>query len=82
MIDNKDTPAFPTTTWEQMSDGRFVQITEHSGLTKREQIAAMAMQGILSNPQMEIETTPVETIAEDAARLADALLDQLSKPQS
>ena len=45
------------------------------GLSKRELIAAMAMQGLLSCPNY-IEST--ETIAATSIRVADALIEQLS----
>jgi len=45
------------------------------GFTKRELIAAMAMQGLLSCPNY-IEST--ETIAATSIRVADALIEQLS----
>lgn len=45
----------------------------------RHYYAGLAMNGILSNPQLDIETTPVETIAQDAVMFADALIEQLSK---
>lgn len=47
----------------------------------RDEIAAMAMQGLLSNPDLEIGTTRAETTARDAVEQADALLAELSKPQ-
>jgi hypothetical protein len=46
------------------------------GLTKREKIAAMAMQGLLANPNLH---TGQETIEGYAARHADALIAELSK---
>lgn len=39
-MENKDMPAFPTITWDQLENGQVIQMTEHSGLTKRERIAA------------------------------------------
>lgn len=51
------------------------------GLSKREWLAGMALQGILSNPQLDIATTKMEIIARDAGALADTLLLELSKPQ-
>jgi hypothetical protein len=46
------------------------------GMTKREEIAKAAMQGILSNTH---DWTP-EFVAEKAVTLADALLRRLEKP--
>ena len=47
-----------------------------SGLTKREMIAAMALQGICSNPQWYGGR---EALARDAVTHADALLAELAK---
>jgi hypothetical protein len=83
MTDNKNSPAFPTITWDQMADGQFVQVTESAGLTKREKIAAMAMSGLLAGrwaTQERVDCKP-ETIAAMALDHADALLLELSKNQ-
>lgn len=47
------------------------------GLTKREYFAAMAMQGIISNPNNHYVTS--YSIAERAVQIADALIEQLNK---
>ncbi|MDR2927158.1 MAG: hypothetical protein LBV41_02985 [Cytophagaceae bacterium] len=52
---------------------------ENNGLTKREYFAAMAMQGMLSDPEREVVT--ISDIACDCARYADALLEELSKTE-
>jgi hypothetical protein len=44
----------------------------------RHYYAGLAMQGMLANPELEVNTTPAETIAEDAVVQADALISQLS----
>jgi hypothetical protein len=89
MIDNKDTPAFPTITWEQLNNGTFVQVTESAGLTKREYFAGLAMQGLLSCIEMQrwLQTDPrytgqnfAKVVAINATEFADALIEQLSKP--
>ncbi len=41
MTDNKNSPAFPTITWDQIN-GHFVQVTECSGVSKLEFIACNA----------------------------------------
>lgn len=46
------------------------------GITKREQIAAMALQGMMADPERDMY--PHE-FAEYAVKLADALLDELDK---
>lgn len=48
----------------------------------REEIAAMAMRGLLSNHELTTETTPLEVTARDAVKQADALIAELSKPQT
>lgn len=70
-MENKDMPAFPA------PDNRGLP----PGLSKREIIAMAAMQGMLSNPKLDIETTKAETIAQDAIAQTDILLLELSKPQ-
>jgi hypothetical protein len=45
------------------------------GLTKRELIAAMAMQGLLATPG---EYVDAKTIAKDSVEQADALIERLS----
>jgi len=52
------------------------------GLTKREYFAAMAMQGMLSNPDATKETikhksSPIEVFPVQAVEFADELLKQL-----
>lgn len=80
MTPNKDTPAFPTITWEQLNNGQFVQVTEYAGLSKREQIAAMVFQGMLSNATYFQGYSQNEDYARHAVQMADALLLELSKP--
>jgi hypothetical protein len=64
---------------EYIKDAVFPQNVEHpdgnvtsKGLTKREYFAAMAMQGLLSNPNTSFETR-------DAVIIADALIAELNK---
>ena len=54
------------------------------GLTKREYLAAMAMQGLSSDPKFmfdccPIGTIPAEFIAAQAVAVADALLKELEE---
>ena len=63
---------------EYIKDAVFPQNVEHpdgnvtsKGLTKREYFAAMAMQGLLSNPNTSFETR-------DAVIIADALIAELN----
>ena len=50
------------------------------GLTKRELFAAMAMQGIVSNPNAAIIAGP-DVVAAAAVEAADALLAEPAKPR-
>ena len=50
-----------------------------TGLTKRELFAAIAMHGILANPDCNAKT--YEAYAVDGVRYADALLAELAKPR-
>lgn len=77
-MENKDKPAFPIV-GTAFSD-------RHEGLTKREYIAAMAMQGILSGTSKYDDRYHVnggylhfEFVATVAVSMADALLQELSK---
>lgn len=56
---------------------------ETKGLTKRELIAAMAMQGILANPELcqsMSDASDYLSLASDSLLAADALLSELDKP--
>lgn len=53
-------------------------LTGPDGLTKREYFAAMAMQGILSNPD-EAMRIPEAKMCSWATSTADALIDALNK---
>lgn len=64
-------------------ESKLIAITaKYSGLTKREYFAAMAMQGILfwdATVNENHETGKVETLAQQAVGMADALIAELSK---
>jgi hypothetical protein len=66
--------AYPQLVNKTDETGEVVEVTTEGGLTKRELMAAMAMQGILANnldnPSM---------VANDSVRCADALLEELGK---
>lgn len=49
---------------------------QRKGLTKRELLAAMAMQGMAANPYVD---QPEETLAKWSVKYADALIAELSK---
>jgi hypothetical protein len=65
---NADMPAIPVV----LPDG---SVVDGMGLTKREYIAALAMQAMIANPEWETEGT----VSEDAVYAADALLAELER---
>jgi len=70
-MNNAERPAMPYAKGEHDCD---MNSRDTRGITKRELLAAMAMQGMIGNPQND--TNPV-TIAAYAVRYADELLKQL-----
>lgn len=74
--DRKSEPAFPETYSTDMNC-----IDSIPGLTKRELIAAMAMQGILANSEF-LRNHKDADIHKAAVFNADALLKELSKRES
>lgn len=50
-----------------------------TGLTKREYFAAMAMQGILSSPKIDL--TKGDKLMEVSIDVADALINALNQPK-
>lgn len=79
-IKNGDLPAMPI---ELSGFGQFAP-EAHTGLTKREQFAAMAMQGLLSgnNADCDLYETSVEwvkNLTEASVEFADALLAELER---
>lgn len=52
--------------------------TIHKGLTKREYFALQAMQGMLSNPNLEFDGKE-DMLMESSVKCADALLKKLEK---
>ena len=76
MIDNKHLPAYPVT----IPDGQpFKGLAAHDGLSKLELVAAMCLQGLLSNPVCKDSTTDLEKAA---VLWADALLTHLSNTET
>jgi hypothetical protein len=70
-------PAFPTS---PVTNANGEVNWGANGLTKREQLAAMAMQGILSNSVYEPpRQKKLAAMAADAVDAADALLAELAK---
>ena len=72
----KNDPAFPI----QSVDPRNRPDEPCYGITKREYFAAMAMQGIISNPSVDVLTCG--QIANDAFMYADAMLAESEKRDS
>lgn len=81
---NADQPAYPChgekpIMFMSRPDGSIEALTQ-GGLTKRELIAAMAMQGMCANPDPQTaEGNP--HIPRWAVNMADALLAELAKPR-
>ena len=73
VLDKSTTTLEAVIQWERKAN-----LTECKPMTKREQIASMAMQGMLSNA---VESWPTEWCAENAVKYADALLAELAKPK-
>jgi len=67
---NADAPAYPLVEVEGMTGF-------YRGLTKREEFAKAAMQGLLASQWGGLQT--VQTFSERSVELADALLTELAK---
>lgn len=67
--ENAEKPAMPSTV--ESKDGVYIYL----GLTKREYFAAMAMQGLLAQNGYD----RFDSLAIDAVRQADVLLEELEK---
>lgn len=82
-MENKNLPAFPDPNRATIRDFK-----NNTGLTKREYFAAMAMQGLLSNPQWMSEhkgekyLMQRDIVAEVSIKMADELLKQLNPDQN
>ena len=72
-IKNADMPAMPLTD-EQVDNFGSISSSEFCGLTKREQFAAMAMQGLKLSDYHN-----AKDMASDAIMVADELLKQLEQ---
>ena len=83
-MNNGNEPAMPLTgnAYEDFAGYDGTKNTSYNpqcqGLTKREQFAAMAMQGLISSWGAH-DVTDCDEIASDAVMMADALLSQLEK---
>ena len=93
-INNGDMPAFPGegSPWFESQDGKFRRRSEYDmppepapGLTKREEFAARAMEGLLVGGAADVLQNPLDRsyptarIAERAVTMADLLLAELAK---
>jgi hypothetical protein len=80
-MNNSYMPAMPTTRKEKragcMGYEQIVDVT-YSGLTKREYLAGLAMQGLLASIGQH-DVTDYNELASDASMAADALLKELEK---
>jgi hypothetical protein len=73
---NGDLPAMPTIYADMAPNGQREIYCDQTGLTKREQFAMAAMQGILAIGN-KLDTRGV--VAECAVKMADALLAELER---
>lgn len=77
-MNRKDKPAFPRSSQGPMGD-----LDRAEGATLREVYAGWAMKGLLANPvwaeAMVAHRADYKTIARDAVRCADALINELEK---
>ena len=82
MMSNGNMPAMPQSgdAYTDISGYKDIpgRIENGMGLSKREQFAAMAMQGLISSWGAH-DVTDCDEIASDAVMMADALLSQLEK---
>lgn len=76
MTTNPNDPAAPFVTWRSPDGFSFKHM--HPGLTKREHFAGLAMQGLLSGPDMNVEP---QIVAKVSVRFADALIAELAKTE-
>lgn len=70
-MENRDKPAYPSTYLNEKGNADYSE-----GISKREMIAAMALQGLLSCPY---RATDIKVLSNEAVLMADALLTQLQK---
>jgi hypothetical protein len=84
MTDNKHLPAYPCDSKDNTEQfmatygAAYKEYLPPSGLSKRELIAAMCLQGLLSNPVWKDSTTDLEKAA---VLWADCLLTHLSNTE-
>ena len=79
-MSNADSPAYPVAEDHKVAD----EFAWTAGLTKREHFAAMAMQGLLSNPALvdTMNESIDRWVSVQATAQADALLSRLEEAQS
>lgn len=83
-IKNGDLPASPTVYADLAANGQRELYCDQAGLSKREQFAAMAMQGFCSNMEWTYGAcpggiVPANWIARQSLAAADALLAELER---
>lgn len=77
-MNNAEQSVHPRTS--TVRDGGYMKTITEPGLTKRELFAAMAMQGMLSNPAIcDMTSGDASRVALWANQCADALLAELAK---
>lgn len=83
MMKNQDKPAMPFQEVRGIAGGMITKFENHNGLTKREDFAKSAMQGLLSSMSLSIShnttTCDIEVIAKLSILMADKVLEELDK---
>lgn len=75
---NSEQSAFPEIKTTQSGDGKIPLVYSNGGLTKREYLAGIALQGILSNAEPDT-IRDTKTMVGYCIVVADELLKQLEK---
>lgn len=82
-----DSPVFPMA--EKVRSGENIFVVQHTGISKRELFAAMALQGAIANPNHTFFATTTKDrpdlpdwVFVNSVKAADALLKELDKTKS
>lgn len=74
-------PAMPELKCNLTHENHLSEVWLEGGLTIRQHFAAMAMQGMVSNPEIQkLTSVTIQGVAIEAVQYADALIAELNKP--